>query len=84
MWYILVTLSALLNDDFANDNSSMLYYHEMIIILLHVVTAQNVLSIFLELALKSLSEQYFGDRMMTKYNLKLYQGISTWRIIKII
>ena len=37
-----ITLLALLNDDFANDNSSLLYYHEMIIILLHIVTAQNV------------------------------------------
>ena len=42
MSFILVTLSALLNVDIANDNSSLLYYHEMIIILLHVVTAQNV------------------------------------------
>ena len=33
MQFILVTLLALLNDDFANDNSSLLYYNEMIIIL---------------------------------------------------
>ena len=42
MQFILVTFSALLNVDFANDNSSLLIYHEMIIILLHAVTAQNV------------------------------------------
>ena len=29
MQFILVTLSDLLNDDFANDNSSLLHYHRM-------------------------------------------------------
>ena len=66
MQFMLVTLLALLNDVFANDNSSLFYCHDYNFVACCYCT--KCLSIFLELALKSLSEQYFGDRMMTKYN----------------
>ena len=55
MQFILVILLALLNDNFANDNSSVLYYHDYNFVTYCYCT--KCLSIFLELALKSLSEQ---------------------------
>ena len=55
MQLMLVTLLALLNDDFANDNSSLLYYHDYNFVACCYCTKCR--SIFLELALKSLSEQ---------------------------
>ena len=55
MQFMLVTLLALLNDDFANDNSSLLYYHDYNFVACCYCT--KCLCIFLELALKSLSEQ---------------------------
>ena len=51
----LVTLLTLLYDDFANDNSSLLYYHDYNFVACCYCT--KCLSIFLDLALKSLSEQ---------------------------
>ena len=54
MQFMLVTLLALLNDDFANDNSSLLYYHDYLVAYCYCT---KCLSIFLELALELLSEQ---------------------------